>query len=370
MLYLLLYPLKDDIGFFRIFAYVTFRTVFAAVTSLMLMYILGPRFIRLLQRLRFKESIRNDGPSTHMTKVGTPTMGGLMIIISMSLSVLLWGNLQNHYVVAVSIAAVLLAGVGFWDDYRKAILKISGGMSPRLKMVCLLAIATMFALVIFYFPYHDLSPYFVGEQRMATELFLPFMKDALLDLGYLAIPLWIVVVVGASNAVNLTDGLDGLAIGISAIVLFTLAIIAYLTGIADITRYLGVPFVPEANELTVVISALLGASVGFLWYNSHPADVFMGDTGSLAIGGVIGMIAICIRREVLLVILGGIFVIEAASVILQVASFKLRGKRIFKMAPLHHHFEQLGWHETKIVIRFWIVGVLLALVALSSLKIV
>ncbi len=364
MLYLLLFPLKDDISFFRIFAYVTFRTVFAALTALLLMYLLGPRFINFLKKLKFKEEIRADGPQSHHSKAGTPTMGGLMIIVSMAVSTFLWGNFENHYVIAVTLGTILLAMVGFWDDYRKSILKIPEGMSPRVKLLLQFLVAGAFALIVFFFPYVTAE-----HPEMATELYIPFIKDPLLTLGYFAIPFWVTIIVGSSNAVNLTDGLDGLAIGISAIVLMTLAIIAYLTGILDISKYLLIPFVPEANELSVILAAMIGASVGFLWYNSHPAEVFMGDTGSLAIGGLIGMIAICIKRELLLVILGGVFVIEALSVIIQVAYFKMTGKRVFKMAPLHHHFELKGWHENKVVTRFWIVGALLALVALSSLKI-
>lgn len=364
MLYWLLYPLHTDISFFRIFSYVTFRMVFAAVTALLITWVIGPRFIKFLQRLKFKESIRDDGPQSHHTKAGTPTMGGLLIIASMSISVLLWGNLGNGYVLAVWFATLALAAVGFRDDYQKSVQKVPGGMKPRVKLLFQFLTAAAFSLYVFYFPY-----FATGNEHMVTDLYLPFMKDPLFNMGTGAVIFWMFVVVGTSNSVNLTDGLDGLAIGVSIIALGTLGVFAYITGILSVANYLLIPFIPEANELSVLLAAMVGAGIGFLWYNSHPAQVFMGDTGSLAIGGAIGMSAILIKREVTLLILGGIFVAEALSVILQVGSYKMRGKRIFKMAPLHHHFEQLGWHENKVVTRFWIVAVMLGLISLSSLKI-
>ena len=377
MFYWLLYPLREihslkifsltfeiNLSFFRIFGYVTFRMVMAAITSLIIMYVIGPRFILFLQKIKFKESVRDDGPKSHSSKAGTPTMGGLLVMTSMSISIFLWGNLTNTYTVSVWICTLALSLVGFRDDYSKSVLKIAGGMRPRIKMLFQLLIGFSFALLIYNFPYFaDNTP------AMPTALYVPFFKDPVLILGIFAIPFWVLVVTGTSNAVNLTDGLDGLAIGISTIVVGTLGVMAYISGVSSIANQLLLPFVPEANELTVFAAALTGAAIGFLWYNSHPAEVFMGDTGSLAIGGAIGMMAICIKRELLLVILGGVFVAEALSVILQVVSFKTRGKRIFLMAPLHHHFEMKGWHENKVVIRFWIVGALLALISISSLKI-
>jgi phospho-N-acetylmuramoyl-pentapeptide-transferase len=338
--------------------------VAAAITALLLAYLFGPRFIRFLRRLRFGESVRSDGPESHQAKAGTPTMGGMMIMASMSVSILLWGNLSNLYVMLVWLGTLALSAVGFIDDYSKSVLKISGGMKPRTKFFWQIVIALAFATVVFMFPYTA-----KGAPEQATNLYVPFMKNPLFNLGIFAIIFWTFVVVGTSNAVNLTDGLDGLAAGISVVVVVTLALIAYITGLEEITRYLLLVHVPEANEVSVLLAALAGACVGFLWYNAHPAEVFMGDTGSLAIGGAIGMTAILIHREILLMILGGIFVAEALSVILQVGSYKLRQKRIFRMAPLHHHFELGGWHENKVVIRFWIVGILLALISISSLKI-
>ncbi len=364
MLQLLLTPLQKHVSWFRIFNYTSFRLVAAAITALLLAYLFGPRFIRFLRRLRFGESVRSDGPESHQAKAGTPTMGGMMIMASMSVSILLWGNLSNLYVMLVWLGTLALSAVGFVDDYSKSVLKISGGMKPRTKFFWQILIALSFAIVVYMFPYTA-----KGAPEQATNLYLPFMKNPLINMGVLAIFFWMFVVVGTSNAVNLTDGLDGLAAGISVVVLVTLALIAYITGLDEITRYLLLVHVPEANEVSVFLAALAGACVGFLWFNAHPAEVFMGDTGSLAIGGAIGMTAILIHREILLMILGGIFVAEALSVILQVGSYKLRQKRIFRMAPLHHHFELGGWHENKVVIRFWIVGILLALISVSSLKI-
>ncbi len=365
MLQLLLTPLQKHVSWFRIFNYTSFRLVAAAITALLLAWIFGPRFIRFLRKLKFGESVRSDGPQSHQSKAGTPTMGGLLIMASMSVSVLLWGNLSNLYVILIWLGTLALSMLGFIDDYSKSVLKISGGMKPRVKFFWQILIALGFAILVYMFPYTA-----KGAPEQATYLYLPFIKSPVLNLGGAAIFFWMLVVVGSSNAVNLTDGLDGLAAGIAVIVIGALALIAYITGLEEASRYLLLVHVPEANEVSVFLAALGGALIGFLWYNAHPAEVFMGDTGSLAIGGAIGMTAILIHREILLMILGGIFVAEAVSVILQVGSYKLRQKRIFRMAPLHHHFELGGWHENKVVIRFWIVGVLLALIAVSSLKII
>lgn len=365
MLELLLTPLQKHVSWFRIFQYTSFRLVAAAITALLLAYLFGPRFIRFLRKLRFGESVRSDGPESHRTKAGTPTMGGMLIMASMSISVLLWGDLRNLYVMLLWLGTLGLSAVGFVDDYSKSVLKISGGMRARTKFFWQVAIALTFAILVFMFPY---TP--KGATDQVTNLYLPFLKNPIINMGIVAIFFWLIVVVGTSNAVNLTDGLDGLATGISVVVIVTLALLAYVTGIEKVADYLLLPYVPEANEISVFLAALGGACVGFLWYNAHPAEVFMGDTGSLALGGAIGMSAILIHREILLILLGGVFVAEALSVILQVGSYKLRKKRIFRMAPLHHHFELGGWHENKVVIRFWIVGVLLALIAISSLKII
>jgi len=360
MLYWLLYPLKTDIPAFRIFGYVTFRAVMATLTAMLITFLVGPRFIRFLKKLKYGEEIREDGPKTHFTKAGTPTMGGLLLVSSMSFSILLWGNLYNKHVWVIWLATLAFSLLGFLDDYRKTVKKINGGMRARTKFFWQVVISAVFSIFIYVYPL---------SQTQNSNLYFPFLKDPLFDMGILAVLFWVVFINGFSNAVNLTDGLDGLAVGMSLITLTALGIISYLTGVQEIAHYLLIPFIPESNELTIFIGSLIGAGVGFLWYNSHPAQVFMGDTGSLALGGGIAMSAILIKREILLFILGGIFVAEAASVILQVGSYKLRKKRIFKMAPVHHHFEMLGWHENKVVVRFWIIGVLLALVSLSSLKI-
>ncbi len=360
MLYWLLYPLKDDISFFRIFGYASFRIVMAALTALLLTYFVGRPFIFFLQKLKFGEEVRNDGPQSHQTKAGTPTMGGLMFMSTMSLSLLLWGNLTNHFFMMVWLGTLLFSALGFADDYSKSVLKVRGGMKARFKLFFQVLIALGFSVLAYFFPYN-------GE--VSTVLYIPFLKDPLFDMGPYAILFWTLVITGTSNAVNLTDGLDGLATGVSVIVLTTLGVFVYITGVMSLANYLLVPFIPEMNETGVFIGALAGAAIGFLWFNSYPAEVFMGDTGSLALGGAIGMISVLVKKELLLLILGGIFVAEALSVILQVASYKSTGKRIFKMAPLHHHFELSGWHENKVVTRFFIVGLILALVALSSLKI-
>ncbi|MDH5717704.1 MAG: phospho-N-acetylmuramoyl-pentapeptide-transferase [Spirochaetia bacterium] len=368
MFYWLLYPLhktSEALSFFRVFGYVTFRMVFAAITSLLLAYYLGPKAIRFLKKIKFGEAISEDGPKSHQAKAGTPTMGGILIIASMSVSALLWGNLSNLYFLLLLLGTLFLSAVGFLDDYQKSILKITGGMKAKVKFIFQFFIALGVALIIYYFP---TTP--EDNLKMATDLYLPFIKDPIFNMGIWAVPFWVIVITGSSNAVNLTDGLDGLAIGLSVIVLVTLGVFSYITGLYKIAGYLLLPYFPEANEISVFLAALIGASIGFLWYNSYPAEVFMGDTGSLAIGGAVGITAILIKREILLLIIGGIFVVEVISVILQVFSYKTRKKRIFKMAPLHHHYELSGWHENKVVIRFWIVGILLALLSLSSLKIV
>lgn len=360
MLYWLVYPLRDYISSFRIFGYVSFRMVFAAVTSLLIAYFLGPRFIRFLKKINMKEEIRDDGPSSHLSKAGTPTMGGLFIIAITSISFFLWGNLANISTLLIWLSGLALTLLGFYDDYKKAVLKDKNGVRPRLKLFFQGSIALVFAFGVYYFQ---------SMGNHTNYLYIPFIKEPVLDLGLLSLFLWVIVIISTSNAVNLTDGLDGLAIGLSIIVLSTIGVIAYLTGVKQIAEYLLIPFIPEANELSVFLAALIGASIGFLWYNSHPAEMFMGDTGSLAIGGVIGMAAILIKREILLLVLGAIFVIEAVSVIIQVSYYKSTKKRFFKMAPIHHHFELKGLHESKVVIRFWIVGILLALISLSTLKI-
>jgi phospho-N-acetylmuramoyl-pentapeptide-transferase len=360
MFYQFLLPLQDHLSALRLFKYISFRSLFAAMTALVFVLVFGQMMIRWLQKLKFGESIRELGPQTHKAKAGTPTMGGIMILSAILFSVALWGNFYNKYLWVVMIATMLLGAVGFADDYIKSIKKKKAGLPGRLKLLFQTLIALGVALFLYYFP---------SNPKEATTLYIPFINGSVLDLGHLWIAFAVFVIVSFSNAVNLTDGLDGLAIGLILIVAITIGVIVYLTGNIKVAAYLRIPYIPNAAELTVFIAALSGAALGFLWFNANPASVFMGDTGSLALGGLIGVIALMVKKEFLLVILGGIFVAEAASVVIQVFVYKWKKKRVFKMAPLHHHFELCGWAEQKVVARFVIVGIILALISLSTLKI-
>ncbi|MEW5815236.1 MAG: phospho-N-acetylmuramoyl-pentapeptide-transferase [Spirochaetota bacterium] len=353
----LLYPLVKYFSVFNIFQYITFRAAYASVTALFISFILYPRLITLLRRLKAGQSIRHDGPETHLSKLGTPTMGGILVNLSIIFSVLLWQNLGSMYT-WITIVAVLGFGlIGFVDDYLKVFRHSSEGLKAKFKFIAQIILST--AIVIFLYRKGD---------AQASYLYLPFIKYPILDLSAVYIPFGIILLVLYSNAVNLTDGLDGLAAGLLIMVGLSFAILSYLTGRADYAGYLQIPYLPESGELTIFCLALVGACVGFLWFNCHPAEIMLGDTGSLSLGGVIGVIALMIKKEILLLIVGGVFVLEALSVIIQVSSFKLRGKRVFKMAPLHHHFELKGWAESKVVIRFWILGGLFAILGLSTLK--
>jgi phospho-N-acetylmuramoyl-pentapeptide-transferase len=358
MLYHLLYPLRETFSGFNVFRYITFRSAGAVLTALIVSFVLAPSMIAWLRRLKVGQHVRNDGPQTHLTKQGTPTMGGLLIIAALVSSVLLWSDLTNRYVWIVLFATLAFGGIGFWDDYLKVVKKQSTGLRAfqkfGLQIVASLAIG-------FFLYYNPGDPY-------RTHLSVPFMKQLLLDLGWFYIPFVVVVIVGSSNAVNLTDGLDGLAIGLVGIAATANAVIVYLGGNKIIADYLKILYIPGSGELAIFCGALLGASLGFLWYNAHPAEVFMGDVGSLSLGGALGTLAVVTKHELILVIVGGIFVAETVSVILQVASYKLTGKRIFRMAPIHHHFEQIGWPESKVITRFWIIGIILGLISIGSLK--
>jgi len=360
MFYHFVFPLKGVVSLFNLFQYITFRSAAAAVTSLLLVLVFGSPVIRWLQRLKFGEQIRSLGPESHKSKAGTPTMGGILFLGAVFLSIILWGNFSSHYLVILIISTVFLGALGFADDYIKAVKKKKDGVNPRGKLVVQIGVAAAVSAAIYFFP---------SNSAEATTLYIPFIKRAIADLGFYWMGFSVFVIISYSNAVNLTDGLDGLAAGTVGIVTATLAIMTYLTGNIKITEYLGIPYIAHAAELTVFLSALTGALIGFLWFNSNPASVFMGDTGSLALGGVIGIVSIMIKKEFFLVIVGGIFVIEALSVVIQVGSFKLRGKRVFKMAPIHHHFELSGWPEQKVVARMWIIGIVLAIMGLASLKI-
>jgi phospho-N-acetylmuramoyl-pentapeptide-transferase len=358
MLYHLLYPFSKVFSGFNVFRYLTFRGAGAVITALLVSFLLGPAIIRRLRALKVGQQVRDDGPQTHLTKQGTPTMGGLLIIASIVLSVLLWSDLTNKYVWVVLFATLSFGGIGLRDDYLKVVKKRSLGLRPAEKFGLQIAASLVVGIFLYYFS---------GDPE-AAHLSVPFMKRLVIDLGWFAIPFTAVVIVGSSNAVNLTDGLDGLAAGLVGIAATANAVIVYVGGNRILADYLKIQYIPGSGELVVFCGALLGASIGFLWYNAHPAEVFMGDVGSLSLGAALGTLAVVTKHELILVITGGLFVAEAVSVMLQVASYKMTGKRIFKMAPIHHHFEQLGWPESKVIIRFWIVGIILALVSLSSLK--
>ena len=360
MLYNLLYPLTADFGPLNLFRYITFRTGAAVLTALLISFLFGPPIIRWLKsRQRDGQPIRNDGPASHLiTKAGTPTMGGALILLALAVSTLLWADLRNGYVWAVLFVTTGFGLVGFADDYSKLTRRSSKGVRGRVRLLAELTIALAGVFWIMY----------VTREPLTTTLAVPFFKTVLIQLGWLFPILGAFVVVGASNAVNLTDGLDGLAIVPVMIAAACFALIAYLVGNAVFANYLQIHAVPGAGELAVLCGALVGASLGFLWFNAPPAMVFMGDTGSLSVGGALGAISVVTKHELVLAIVGGLFVLETVSVIMQVASFKLTGRRVFRMAPLHHHFEQKGWAEPTIVIRFWIIATILALAGLATLK--
>jgi phospho-N-acetylmuramoyl-pentapeptide-transferase len=359
MLYWLLYPLASRIPAFNVFRYITFRTAMSAVTALLVALSLGPPMIRWLKKAQIGQSIREEGPKSHLVKAGTPTMGGLLILLAISTATLLWMDLSNRFV-WIALGTLLCVGaVGFADDYVKVSKRRSLGLTGRGKLLPQFLVALAVGWAIQQWASHG---------AFSTVITFPFLKKLLIDLGILYIPFVAVVVVGSSNAVNLTDGLDGLAIGAVGIAAGTYAVLAYVTGNAVAARYLQIPFIPQSGELTVFCGALVGASLGFLWFNCHPADIFMGDVGSLPLGAGIAAVAIMTKQEILLVIVGGLFVMEALSVIIQVFSFKTTGKRVFRMAPIHHHFELAGWAESRVIIRFWILAILFAVVALSTLK--
>jgi phospho-N-acetylmuramoyl-pentapeptide-transferase len=356
MLYHLFYPLASNLKILNIFKYLTFRTIYAMITALIVCFVLGPWFIRKLEGLQARQVIRTDGPESHLEKQGTPTMGGLIILSAIIIPTLLWSDLTNVYIWSTLFITIGYGLIGFMDDYLKVVKKNTKGLSARQKMFWQVLLAGGVAGFLY------LSP---GFNEM---LYVPFFKNFHPDLGIFFIPFVTLVIVGASNAVNLTDGLDGLAIGPVAINAATYMLFAYIAGHATLSAYLQIPRVVGAGELAVICGAMVGAGLGFLWFNSYPAEVFMGDVGSLSLGGTLGIIAVLTKQEILLVIVGGIFVIEALSVIFQVGSYKYRGKRIFRMAPIHHHFELKGVAEPKIIVRFWIITIILALVAISTLK--
>ncbi len=359
MLFHFLYPLSDQFAVLNVFRYLTFRTGGAVITALVLSFVFGPVLIRTLRtRQNGGQPIRTDGPVGHLAKQGTPTMGGFLILFALTVATVLWADLTNGYVWVALGVTITYGTIGFLDDYLKVVHRNSAGLSSKLKLGLQTAIAIAAGLWIM-----RLLP-----EPLSTTLAVPFFKSLLVDLGWMFVALAVVVMVGASNAVNLTDGLDGLAIVPVMIAAGVFALIAYLVGNAVFSGYLQIHYVPGSGELAVFLGALVGGGLGFLWFNAPPAKVFMGDTGSLALGGALGAISVIIKHELVLAIVGGLFVLETVSVIVQVVSFKLTGKRVFRMAPLHHHFEQKGWAESTIVIRFWIIATILALAGLATLK--
>ncbi|MGQ0657043.1 MAG: phospho-N-acetylmuramoyl-pentapeptide-transferase [Chromatiales bacterium] len=344
---------------FHVFQYITLRAILGMLTALFIALIAGPLVIRGLSRNQIGQSVRDDGPSSHLSKAGTPTMGGLLILLSITLSTLMWSELDNRFVWAVLIVTLAFGAIGWMDDYLKIYRRNARGLAPRHKYLCQSVIG--FAAALFLF--------FTAQAPVETQLILPFVKAVAIDLGWLYPVAAYLVVVGSSNAVNLTDGLDGLAILPTVMIAGALMVFAYVTGRVDFARYLGIPYVASVGELCVFCGAMAGAGLGFLWFNTYPAQVFMGDIGALALGAALGIVAVIVRQELVLFIMGGVFVVETVSVALQVASFKLTGRRIFRMAPLHHHFELKGWPEPRVIVRFWIITVILVLIGLSSLKI-
>lgn len=358
MLYLLLYPLHETFSAFNVFRYITFRTAWATITALMIAFFIGPWLIKKLKKFKIGQQIREDGPRSHLNKAGTPTMGGVLMIGAIVISTLLWADLKNKYVWFLIFATVGLGALGFVDDYLKIKRGQSKGLRARHKFFWQIIVSLIIGLLLYFDPK---DPY-------SSMLSIPFFKRWLIDLGFFYVPFTVLVIVGASNAVNLTDGIDGLATGLVGIAAIANAGLVYISGHAQFSKYLQVLYLPGTGELTVFCGAMLGACLGFLWYNSFPAEVFMGDVGSLSLGGALGAIAVITKHEIVLTLVGGIFVIETLSVILQVGSYKLTGKRVFRMAPIHHHFELKGWSEPKVIIRFWIIGILLAMLSLSTLK--
>ncbi|MBA4422184.1 MAG: phospho-N-acetylmuramoyl-pentapeptide-transferase [Syntrophus sp. (in: bacteria)] len=357
MLFHLLYPLHETYSFFNVFRYITFRTIYAAITALVICFVIGPWLIRRLRTLQIGQTIREDGPDSHHIKKGTPTMGGILIIFAVTISTLLWANLTIGYIWLVIMVMLGFGLIGFLDDYRKFTQQNSRGVPGKVRLTAEIAIALFVSLILYM------------KTGYNPSVTIPFFKTALPNLGWGYVLLSTFIIVGAANAVNLTDGLDGLAIGPAITCFMTYLLFAYFAGNVKIASYLQIPYVAGTGELAIFCGAVVGAGIGFLWYNTYPAQVFMGDVGALSLGGSLGAVAIMTKQEILLAIVGGIFVLETISVIFQVGWFKLsNGKRIFRMAPIHHHFELKGWPEPKVIVRFWIISILLALVAISTLK--
>ncbi|MGD2139364.1 MAG: phospho-N-acetylmuramoyl-pentapeptide-transferase [Burkholderiales bacterium] len=359
MLLWLTQSLAEDIRAFNVFNYITLRAVLATLTALIISFIVGPSMIRKLTFYKIGQSVRDDGPQAHLSKAGTPTMGGALVLVSVAITTILWADLSNRFVWVVLIVTIGFGAIGWIDDYRKVVYRNPKGLSARTKFFWQSVIGVAAAIYLAW----------SADLPAETELIVPFFKQVAYPLGLFGfVVLTYFVIVGTSNAVNLTDGLDGLAIMPTVMISSALAVFAYVAGHAVFSRYLGFPHIPGAGELTVLCAALAGAGLAFLWFNAYPAEVFMGDVGALALGAAMGTIAVIVRQEIVLLVMGGVFVVETLSVILQVASFKLTGKRVFRMAPLHHHYELKGWKENQVVVRFWIITMMLVLIGLSTLK--
>lgn len=358
LLYLADYLAQFESGF-NVFSYLTMRAILGALTALVLSFVIGPRMIAWLGRSQVGQPVRQDGPITHLPKAGTPTMGGALILTAIVVSTLLWADLENHYIWVVLFVTLAFGVIGYADDYKKLVLQDPAGISAKQKLFWQSVVALAAGVTL----------YTLASDELSTTLLIPYFKDLALPLGMLQIVVTFLFIVGFSNAVNLTDGLDGLAIMPTVLVGGSLGIFAYVTGNVNFSAYLDIPYVAGVGEIMVFCAALAGAGLGFLWFNTYPAQVFMGDIGALSLGAALGVVAVIVRQEIVLAIMGGVFVVETLSVIIQVASFKLTGRRVFRMAPLHHHFELKGWAEPKVIVRFWIITVILVLIGLASLKI-
>lgn len=363
-----LFQLRDVFFGFNVFRYITVRAALAAITALVLCLFIGPKIIKLLRRWNIGEEIRSDGPQSHQGKAGTPTMGGLILLGSVMISILLWARLSNFYILLIFLSTIWMGVVGFIDDYLKVVKKYKKGLIARYKLIGQIILGLIIGSLIYF------NPQFV-EQGLNSNTSLPFFKNLEFNIGIFYIPFVMLIITYTSNAVNLTDGLDGLATGLIAIAMLAFAAMSYITGNVNFSDYLNIIYLPGSGELTVYCLAIVGAAMGFLWFNSHPAEIFLGDTGALALGSTLATVAVLVKKEILLILIGGVFMGEAMSVIIQTSYFKYTkkktgtGKRVFRMAPLHHHFELKGWHESKVVVRFWIVGILLALLTLTTFKV-
>ena len=366
MFYHLLYPLRDVFFGFNVFGYISFRAVGAALSALIISFLFGPKIIRTLKSHQIGETIRSDGPESHLKKEGTPTMGGIIVLLAVILPTFLWAKLDDKHILLILLATIWMGAIGFLDDYLKVVKKYSRGLIARYKMAGQISLGLIVGIILINYP---------DSSQFVTSISIPFVANGTIDVGWFYIPLVILVITGTSNAVNLTDGLDGLATGLVAIATLVFGAIAYATGRLDYSDYLNIIYLPGTGELFIFCLALIGACIGFLWFNANPAKVFLGDTGSLAVGAALGTLAVLLKKEILLFMIGGVFVAESLSVMLQVYYFRYtkkkngEGIRIFRMAPLHHHFELMGWPENHVVVRFWIIGILLALISLTTFKI-